>query len=189
MAGVTEAGMARPSAGSWSAGRARASRASRSPIRTGTATRASSRLALPRRALRPRGHGRRLRLGRGDPPFDEATDALGFLSEATMLEVRASERLVDDFPADVDGALQDLMQAREALANLAASVKAAGGSPLIGIQAAKASAQDTEALQEIDEISRRKGRLQELEKRLKQTGRNKKKIAALLARGGLLRKP
>ncbi|HZP41411.1 MAG TPA: hypothetical protein VFD84_07850 [Candidatus Binatia bacterium] len=81
------------------------------------------------------------------------------------------------------------MQAREALANLAASVKAAGGSPLIGIQAAKASAQDTEALQEIDEISRRKGRLQELEKRLKQTGRNKKKIAALLARGGLLRKP
>ncbi len=59
-------------------------------------------------------------------PFDMANDALGFLSEATMLEIRA-ERKAGATPPDTAGAAQDLDQARAALQNLSQAVDALTG--------------------------------------------------------------
>ena len=44
-------------------------------------------------------------------PFDQATDAAGFLSAAFMLEVRAQKKAFGTTPADIAGATQDLNDA------------------------------------------------------------------------------
>lgn len=137
-------------------------------------------------------HDSGLNCGWGEAvPFDMATDALGFLSEATMLEIRAANRL-DALPPDTAGAVDQLNQAHDALQNCAQAAATLQGKlnnediRTIGHEAAKAALADGIAVTQIQ----KGGSIipSTVDVSLNQAAKHKRKILRkLMQRGALLK--